>query len=350
MPNLRRHRLTHLAGAALLTLLVASSPLLAQAIPQAVYPLATNLVDTTGNYGPITLLATSTPVSPPANGVCVNGVYLPQPTGQDVRTPLIGSLTPTDFELRLDFRVAAYPLTGTAPVIMAGTGARWIGIQVQANGVIGVKYNSGPQVWSTRTVALGTWYSAVVKHETGIIQLMLDGQLILQQAVPPLNTGGEFTFTTNDYSIGRNHNGCIRNLVIANNTTLAGAFPYGTGCQGIVLAANGAPVVGNAAFELVLSNLPGLQSLGLLALGSAVVNPGLDLTGIGMAGCRSFTNLDIGLLGPVVGSAGTVTFAFPIPASPSLSGLTAATQGVGFTNFTSLGLSASNGVRLVIAN
>lgn len=337
------------ASTALLTLVASSGLLLAQAVPQAVYPLATNLVDTTGNYGPIALLATSTPVSPPANGVCVNGIYLPQPTGQDVRTPMIASLTPTDFELRVDFRVSALPANGTAPIITGGTGSRWIGIQVQANGILGLKYNNSNLTWSTNTVALGTWYSAVVKHETGTLQLQLDGQLILQQSVPSLNTGGDLVFTTNDFSLGRNHNGCLRNLVIANNTTLAGAFPYGTGCQGIVLAGNGAPTVGNSGFQLVTSNLPGLQSLVLLGFGSAVVNPGVDLTSIGMAGCRSYTNLDLGLFGPFVGSAGTVTVPLPIPASSSLNGTTMSAQGVGFTNFTALGLSASNGLRLVIA-
>ena len=350
MPMLRSRLAGLRAGAALLTLFAASTALIAQAVPQAVYPLATNLVDTTGNYGPVALLATSTPVSPPANGVCVNGVYQPAPTGQDVRTPLIASLTPTDFELRVDFRLAAYPANGTAPVIMAGTGARWIGIQVQANGVIGLKYNNSVLTWSSTTVALGTWYTAVVKHETGTLQLQLDGQLILQQSVPPLNTGGEFTFTTNDYSLGRNHKGCLRNLVIANNTTLAGAYPYGTGCQGIVLAGNGAPTIGNLSFALVVSNLPGVQSSALLAFGSVAVDPGVDLTGIGMAGCRSYTSLDVGLVGPVVGGASTVTFPLPIPPSPSLIGGTVATQGIGFTNFTALGLSASNGVRLVLAN
>lgn len=343
------HQLLRRTSAALLPLIAATQLLSAQSLPQASYPLLTDLVDTTNNYGPIALLATSTPVGPPANGVCVNGVYLPQPTGQDVRTPLIASLTPTDFELRVDFRLSALPASGTAPVITGGTGSRWIGIQVQANGTLGLKYNNSALTWSTSTVALGTWYSAVVKHETGTLQLMLDGLLVLQQAVPPLNTGGELLFTTNDFSIGRNHNGCLRNLVIANNTTLAGTYTYGTGCQGIVLAGNGAPTVGNLGFQLVVSNLPGAQPLALLGVGSVVVNPGLSLAGIGMAGCQAYTNLDIGLFGPGVGAAGAVTFPFPIPASPSLNGLTLSTQGVGFSNFTALGLSATNGVRVVIA-
>lgn len=349
MPIPRVHSLFARASLALLPLIASSNLLTAQAVPQAVYPLATDLIDTTSNYGPIALLATSTPVSPPANGVCVNGVYLPQATGQDVRTPSIASLTTTDFELRVEFRLSALPSSGTAPVITGGTGSRWIGIQVQPNGILGLKYNNSSLTWSTNTVALGTWYSAVVKYETGTLQLMLDGQLVLQHQVPSLNTGGDLVFTTNDFSIGRNHNGCLRNLVLANNTTLAGAYPYGTGCQGIVLAGNGAPTVGNLAFQLTVSNLPGVQPLALLGVGSAVVNPGLDLTGIGMAGCRAYTNLDLGLFGPVAGSASAVTFPFPIPASPSLNGATLSTQGVGFSNFTALGLSATNGVRLVIA-
>jgi hypothetical protein len=340
----------HVIAAMLLPLALAQfAP--AQATVQASYPLLTNLIDATGNFGPALLLGPTTPPSPPANGVCVNGIYGPQLPGQDVRTPAITTLTPADFELRLEFRMTGFPASGTAPILMCGPNARWIGFQVQPNGTFGLKYNNYTLLWSSATVALGTWYSAVLKYETGTVQLFLDGLLVLQQNVPALAAGGDFVFTTNDFSIGRNHNGCLRNFVVANNTTLgntAGLFRYGSGCDGLALGGNGVPALGNSAFQLLVSNVPNVQPLALLGFGTQGNNPGVNLGAIGMANCLAYSNLDIGIFGPAISTAGTATFGLPIPASPSLNGSTLTAQGIAFSNTTSLGLASSNGVRLVV--
>lgn len=341
------------AGVALLTALAPTATASAQMVVQANYPLLTDLLDATNTYGPISLTGNPTPPNPPANGVCVNGIYSFSAGGQDVRTPLMPSLNMTDFQFSVEFNIAAFPTSFGAPVLMGGHLWRWLGIYVQPNGILGLKHNNSNLAWSTTTVATGTWYSSTVKYENGTVELYLDGVLILQQNIGVLSTSTNLNFTTNDFSNGRNHNGCIRNLVVANDTTLgisAGAFPYGSGCDGLTLGANGAPSLGNATFELLVSNVPAAAPpLAFAAFGSQIVNPGADLTPIGMSGCFALTNLDLGLFGPVPVLGGTANFPLPIPNLPSLTGTVLSVQGLSFSVATTLGLASSNGLSLVLA-
>jgi hypothetical protein len=131
--------------------------------------------------------------------------------------------------------------------------------------------------------------------------------------------------------------------------TTASAVPYGTGCGGLVLSANGLPQLGNGSFALVLANVTAASPVGLFAFGSVALNPGVDLTGIGMPGCSAYTNLDIGLLtGGLVSSTGVSTFPLPLPNNPAFAGAMLAAQGVAFSTATPLGLAASNGLALVL--
>ncbi|MEO6596421.1 MAG: LamG-like jellyroll fold domain-containing protein [Planctomycetota bacterium] len=328
-----------------------TSALTAQ-IPQAIYPLLADLFDATSMYGPVTLTGNPTPPAPPANGVCVNGIYSLSPGGQDVRTPAIATLTTTDFQIEVEFSIAALPAF-RAPVLMAGNGWRWIGIYVQANGTVGLKYNNSLFTWSTTTLTTGTWYAAVIKYDSGNVELFINGVLIHQATLGTLTDGNNKNFTTNDFSNGSSHNGCIRNLVISNDATLglgaiASANSYGTGCDGLVMDANGDPSLGNLGFELEVSNVPAGPPLVFAAFGSAVVNPGIDLTVIGMAGCFSYTSFDLGLYGPAAVIGGIGTFPLPIPSTASLQGTVLAAQGVSFSATTTLGLASSNGLQLTI--
>lgn len=348
----RSNPLRHLATA-MLAAVVPMAAAAAQAVPQAIYPLLTDLLDTTAAYGPVTLTGNPTPPNAPANGVCVNGIYRFSPNGQDVRTPLITTLNTNDFEFSLEFDVTALPSTFGAPILMGGNSFRWLGIYVQPDGTLGLKHNNSNLAWSTTQIGIGTWYSSAVKYENGTVELYLNGQLVLQLAIGVLNTGTNLNFTTNDFSNGRNHNGCIRNLVVANDTTLgpsAGAFPYGSGCDGVTLGSNGAPTIGNFAFELQVANLPASSPpLAFLGFGTQIVAPGTDLGLIGMTGCFALTNLDLGLFGPVAGSTSVVQFLLPIPPDPSLAGTVLSAQGVTFTTGNALGLASTNGISLVLA-
>jgi len=130
----------------------------------------------------------------------------------------------------------------------------------------------------------------------------------------------------------------------------ASTAAYGTGCDGLVLAANGLPRVGRGGFALLLNNVPVVSPIGLFGFGTIAVNPGIDLTFLGMAGCYAYSNIDLGLFSgsPVVG--GTSTMPLPIPADLSLTGTTLSAQGLSFSLLTSFNLASSNGLSVVLGN
>ena len=339
-----------------LAALASSGSLAAQLQPQAIYPLLTDLLDATATYGPALLTGNPLPPNPPANGVCVNGIYSGSAGGQDVRFPVITTLNMSDFQIDVEFQIAAFPTSFGAPVFMGGHLWRWLGIYVQPNGIVGIKHNNSNLAWSTTTLSTGTWYSGRLKYENGTVEEYIDGTLVLTVSVGVLSTGSATidnrNFTTNDFSNGRNHNGCIRNVRISNNTTLgvtADTFAYGSGCDGLTLGANGVPSLGNPLFELVASNVPPVLPLVFFAFGSAALNPGVDLTVIGMPGCATYTTLDLGLLGPSVVAGTSATFPLPIPLDPALTGTAIPSQAVSFSAATPLGLASSNGLKLVLA-
>lgn len=129
---------------------------------------------------------------------------------------------------------------------------------------------------------------------------------------------------------------------------IASTAAYGVGCESLTLANTGLPQLGNAGFSLDVGNVPVFSPVAFVAFGSLPVNPGIDLTGIGMAGCASYTTFDLNLYqtGPVVNQIGS--FVLPIPANPALAGATLAAQGVSLSILTSLGLNASNGLTFTL--
>ncbi len=237
--QLTQHALSFLCGLTALAL----APATAQTV-LADYPLANDLFDASGNQAPISLTGNPTPPAPPSNGVCVNGIYASSTGGQDVRTPNIATLNANDFQIEVDFQLAGLPPTTYGSVLMAGNGWRWIGIYMRADGTVGLKYNNSNFAWSSTVLGLNQWYRAVVKFENGLVQLFVDDALILQQMLGALNTGNNLNFTTNDYSNARNHNGCIRNLRISNDTDLE-FHRAATGCAGLTIATTGSPTAGN---------------------------------------------------------------------------------------------------------
>lgn len=220
------------AAAAMLTACMVGSPLVAQLQTQAFYPLLTDLLDATASYGPVALAGNPAPAAPTGNGVCVNGVYAGNAAGgQDVLTPSIAGLDLNDFQIDVDFNIAALP-AGNRPILMCSKWYRWMGLYLQANGTVGLIYNNNVYSWSSTVLAPATWYTASMQFDNGLAALSINGQLVLVVAIGALNTGNYRDFTTNNWSNGTNFNGCIRNLRISNDTTINAAqwLTYGTGC------------------------------------------------------------------------------------------------------------------------
>lgn len=128
---------------------------------------------------------------------------------------------------------------------------------------------------------------------------------------------------------------------------LASAPTFGTGCDGLQIGTNGNPSIGNAGFQLVVSNVPVISPVAFVAFGTTALPFGFDLTPFDMAGCFAYNTLDIDLIpsGPVVG--GTSLFPLAIPNDVALLNASIAAQGVSLSLTTVLGLATSNGVNMV---
>lgn len=342
--------LTSFAAAALLSLLTVEAAAQTQVL--ASFPLADSLDDVTNNHGPVVLYGSTTG---PADGVCVGGTYSAPNVGDELYSPLIGGLDDTDFQIDVDFNLTSF--TGGSfgprvPIVVGGRGWRWIGIEVnRSTGEVGVLFNNSSFVGSGTTVNLGEWYWATLKYDNGSLELLLDGASVLSTTIAALSTNNDHRFTTTNYGFGASLSGCVRNLVIANDATVgsasASAANYGTGCGGLSLAASGAPVLGNVAFSFDITAPQPLLSFAFLAVGSAAVDPGIDLTAAGFPGCLGYTNPDIGVFGAVTLSptTGSGSFFAPIVPSPSIAGALVAAQAIGFDPAQPV---TSNGTRVYV--
>ena len=127
---------------------------------------------------------------------------------------------------------------------------------------------------------------------------------------------------------------------------IAASNPIGTGCDGMVLGANGAPTLGNAGYELSVSGVPAVSPVAFVGFGSVLINPGTDLTAVGMAGCFGYTNLDFGIYQTSALSGGVGTFGLAVPNNPALAGGALSAQALAFSTTTVLQLAASNGLEI----
>jgi hypothetical protein len=129
---------------------------------------------------------------------------------------------------------------------------------------------------------------------------------------------------------------------------LAAATTYGIGCENLAISNTGLPTIGNAGFSLDVTNVPAFSPIAFVAFGGLAINPGIDLTGLGLPGCFSYTSFDIGLFqtGPVVNQIGS--FVLAIPANSALAGSALAAQGVSLSILTPLGLNTSNGLQFTV--
>lgn len=225
----------------------------------ASYPLQNNLSDQSNQLGPITLLGNPPPFL--GNGLCQNGKYIYSGlnNGQDAQTPNISSLDPNNFSLAIDFKITGLPL-GQAPVILGGTLYRWLGIYLNAQGKVGIKYNNSNVIFSATTLTIDQWYSAQLIFENGIAKLFINGIIVHTQEIGTLITNNDYKFTTSDFSNGTALNGCIRNLKIYNGTAAE--------CSSKVFY--NSPVVTSTCNNISVTQKAGLPSGSLFPVGNTV--------------------------------------------------------------------------------
>ena len=98
---------------------------------------------------------------------------------------------------------------------------------------------------------------------------------------------------------------------------------------------------------LTTTQFPSTSALGLQILSTTQINPGVDLTVIGMPGCFQLVGLDVMYaLFPVAGSA---TYNLVVPNNPALMGATLGSQSAAFyAGANPFGVITSNGVGLTL--
>ena len=189
------------------------------------YPLITSLTDSTGSNSDISLQGDAPPAAP-TQGVelCSNGVSLFEPGGQSIQTPTIVDFDITNFQIELEFKPIALPLISEIPhypVMMGGLFAPWIGILVDPDGRVGLKFNGSDatNIWSNTLVTTASYHTARLRYNNGTTDLFINNSLTLSESLPDLIPfQDDFNFAITDFSNGLTFHGCIRNLKISSPT------------------------------------------------------------------------------------------------------------------------------------
>jgi len=125
-------------------------------------------------------------------------------------------------------------------------------------------------------------------------------------------------------------------------------FAMGGGGQPMLLARSGStrPALGTT-FVLELSLFPSSSTLGIMAFGFAQFPGGIDLTPLGMPGCKQHVSLDATAFFLLTSSPAQLPF--PIPSDPGLIGVTINTQALTLSpGANALGALTSNGLEMRI--
>lgn len=130
-------------------------------------------------------------------------------------------------------------------------------------------------------------------------------------------------------------------------STIGSAFVNDAEVLPMGMDAVGLPALGNLSFGFNAFNVPQLLPVGFIYFGDFVLNPGIDLGFIGMAGCNAYTNANIGTFSfPAIGGSGIAPL--PIPNNLAFVGATLSAQALALSTLTTLNLVASNGVQFTV--
>lgn len=217
-----------------------------------------------------------------------------------------------------------------------------------------VRFSYGPGVTNNSSFGLP-------ESDDGIVGITPGGGGTLPPAVDLSAGGASATNTTYENWVVANQFDMANNTLLMVSTgpgytyTLLGApascaatANYGAGCDSLALTGIGLPSLGNSNFTLRTMNVPSVLPVSFVGFGTTVINPGVPLAVIGMAGCSGYTDMNIGLFtgGPV--ASGVSDFVLAIPSIPSIAGTVLSSQALSLSTLTALGIASSNGTSLTI--
>ena len=170
------------------------------------YPLTSTANDTTGNYGPMTLV--NTPFQD--NGIYCNG----NAEFCNATTPIISGLNFEAFAVSAKFKVASDFSTG-CPLFICGNGWRWMGVWLTSDSSLGYIYNYSAINYTSLKFSLDAWHLATVVYDSskGIGKYYIDG-VLADSARFQLEHGNEKTFTVSHSGYGNVFKGIFSDLKI----------------------------------------------------------------------------------------------------------------------------------------
>jgi hypothetical protein len=134
------------------------------------------------------------------------------------------------------------------------------------------------------------------------------------------------------------------------NRDISASLPFQTMPDRVLpnlgLRTTGRPVLGTS-IVLETVDLPAAAPLGVTIFSFTKNDPGLDLTGLGMPGCRQYVGLDASLLFLPAGGIGSQSF--QVPNVAGFAGVSVKSQSAAFIpGFNPLGVISSNGIELLL--
>ena len=140
------------------------------------YPLNSTANDTTGHYGPMTLM--NTPFQ--EGGIYCNGIYQysGDPNWCEAVTPRIDGFNFKTFSIQARFKVRGY-YTGSRPVFVCGRNSRWLSFWLWRDSTVAMMYPPYLTSHSTIRYSVNSWHEASITYDSasGIGKFYLDTSL-----------------------------------------------------------------------------------------------------------------------------------------------------------------------------
>ena len=182
------------------------------------YSLDQTAADQTGNFPDVLII--NAPFED--GGIYLNGNYIgSDPDSSLVQTPDLTTLDFNSFSVSVDFKVGELPV-GLRPILIGGSGWRWIGASLTNDGELILNYNSIYRPHSAPLVTVDTWYTIAMIYDGTTGYLYLDGVQV-DKVDYTLQHGGDRNFLTHHGGNGIAFKGHIRNLEVYNG--VADALP-----------------------------------------------------------------------------------------------------------------------------
>jgi hypothetical protein len=128
--------------------------------------------------------------------------------------PALQGLNMSNFMISFDFYT---PNIQRQPIIVIGTGCRWFGAEMDADGSLAMLVNNADRTSTGVKFSVGQWNTVQLKYANGTAQMLLNGQVISAKNVQ-FNIGpcgaGDTRIGTSNHSNASAYTGFIRNLQV----------------------------------------------------------------------------------------------------------------------------------------